>query len=53
MTRAEAEAKLKEYGQEHVLKYYDELPAREQESLLSQVAETDLTVLSQIGRAHV
>ncbi len=37
--------KLKEYGQEHVLKYFDELNDEEKEALLSQIEETDFSVL--------
>ena len=35
MDRAKAEAKLKEYGQEHVLKYFDELDESEQQAPLA------------------
>ncbi|MBO6108124.1 MAG: UTP--glucose-1-phosphate uridylyltransferase [Eubacterium sp.] len=51
MTRAEAQDKLKKYGQEHVLKYFDELAEDEQRSLLTQIEETDLSVLSHISEA--
>ena len=51
MDKAQAEAKLKEYGQEHVLKYYDELDEGAQEALLTQIMETDFSVLSHIGEA--
>ena len=51
MDRAKAEAKLKEYGQEHVLKYFDELDESEQQALLSQIEETDFSVLSHIDDA--
>ncbi len=37
--------KLKEYGQEHVLKYYDELNDDEKMEILQQVEETDFSVL--------
>jgi len=43
MNYQEAMAKLKTRGQEHVLKYYDELNAEEQKALLSQVEKLDLS----------
>ncbi len=51
MDKNQAEAKLKEYGQEHVLKYYDELNEADKEALLRQIDETDFSVLSHIGNA--
>ncbi len=36
---------LKEIGQEHLLKYYDELSQQEKENLLAQIEETDFTVI--------
>lgn len=42
--------KLKAAGQEHVLKYYDELTKEQQERLLSQIEETDFSVLSSLKR---
>ncbi len=48
MTKEEAAKKLKEYGQEHVLRYYDELDGRQQEKLLNQIEETDFSVLNHI-----
>lgn len=44
-TYEQACAKLKECGQEHLLKYYNELNADEQEKLLSQIGETDFGVI--------
>ena len=46
MTLAEAKEKLTQYGQEHVLKYYDELSGEEQQELLAQVEATDMSILS-------
>ena len=46
MTKAEAEQKLEAIGQEHVLKYFDELDAAQQEALLTQIEETDFAVLA-------
>ncbi len=39
-------AKLTEYGQEHILKYYDELSDEEKKALLKQIEETDMSVLA-------
>lgn len=44
MNYSEAKAKLAEYGQEHVLKYYDELNTSEQRELLAQIELTDFSV---------
>lgn len=40
--------KLKTYGQEHLLAYYDSLPAGEQEALLAQIAETDFSAVTKV-----
>lgn len=45
MNLAQAQEKLKKYNQEHVLKYYDELSAEEQKSLLEQIEATDMSIL--------
>ncbi len=45
MTFEAAKQKCETYGQEHVLKYYDELSAAEQEALLTQIEETDMSIL--------
>ncbi len=45
MTLSQAKDKLKKYGQEHLLKYYDQLSAPEQEALLEQIDATDMSVL--------
>ena len=44
MTLENAKVKLGKYGQEHVLKYYDELSDAEKEALLTQIEETDMTI---------
>ncbi|WP_130838103.1 UTP--glucose-1-phosphate uridylyltransferase [Lachnoclostridium sp. Marseille-P6806] len=49
MTYQEAEKKLAEYGQTHVLRYYDELDGRERKELLEQIGGTDFSVLRYIG----
>lgn len=45
MDLAQAKEKLAKYGQEHVLKYYDELNEREKEALLAQIEATDMSLL--------
>ena len=44
MTYEAAKLKCETYGQEHVLKYYDELSLAEQEALLLQIEETDMSI---------
>ncbi len=46
MTLAEAKQKLARFGQEHVLKYYEELDEAGREALLQQIAETDMSILA-------
>ena len=46
MNYQEAYKKLEEYGQLHVLKYYEELSKGEQETLLAQIEQTDFAVLA-------
>ncbi|MBE5884634.1 MAG: UDPGP type 1 family protein [Lachnospiraceae bacterium] len=46
MTLEQAKEKLIKYGQEHVLKYYDELSAQEQQALLEQIEATDMSILA-------
>ncbi len=45
MTLEQAKAKLAQYGQEHVLKYYDELDDAQKAELLAQIDETDMSIL--------
>ncbi len=45
MNFEEAKKKLEQFGQEHVLKYYDELSEAEKQELLTQIEETDFAVL--------
>ena len=45
MEYQEAYRKLEEYGQLHVLKYYEELSGYEKEALLEQIGNTDFGVL--------
>ena len=44
-TKEMAVEKLKKYGQEHVLMFFDELSAAEQQALIDEITETDLEVL--------
>lgn len=44
MTLSQAREKLKKYGQEHILRYYDELSEAEREALLAQIEATDMSV---------
>lgn len=46
MTLTEAKEKLAEYGQEHLLRYYDDLSAGEQAAFLDQIARTDMSVIT-------
>lgn len=47
MNYNEAMEKLKKYGQEHVLKYYAELPEEQRNTLIEQIDRTDFTVIGQ------
>lgn len=53
MTLEQIKAKLADFGQEHLLRYYDELDAASQQSLLAQIEKTDLSVVRQIARKDV
>ncbi len=46
MNLEEAKKKLEQFGQMHVLKYYDELSDAEKKDLLQQIDETDFAVLA-------
>lgn len=48
ITYAQACEKVKQYGQEHVLKYYDELDEAGRAELLGQIAATDFAVLDSL-----
>ncbi len=45
-----AKEKLAEYGQEQLLKYYDELSEPSREKLLAEIEETDMSVISYIDK---
>lgn len=45
MTLEQAKEKLVEYGQEHLLKYYEELSGDEKQALLAQIEATDMSIL--------
>ena len=38
-------SKLKKYGQEHILKFYDELTETQKDELLKQIEETDFSII--------
>ena len=46
MILEQVKEKLVQYGQEHLLKYYEELSETEQKALLEQIMATDMSVLS-------
>ena len=48
MNKQQVAEKLASCGQEHVMKYYDELTEEEKELLLSQAESTDFSVLSSL-----
>lgn len=48
MNYDQAFEKLASAGQEHVLKYYEELTAQQKELLLAQIEETDFSILSSL-----
>ncbi len=50
MTYGQAKEKLARYGQEHVLRYYDELTEKEKQELLAQIENTDLSVTAFCAR---
>lgn len=45
MTLQQAQEKLEKYGQQHVLKYYEELSGEEKQALLDQIESTDMSIL--------
>lgn len=51
MNFKEAQDKLKIIHQEHLLKYYDTLSDAEKALLLTQIEETDFSVIKQIGKS--
>lgn len=51
MNYNEALEKLREYGQEHALKYYDELSDSQKLELLAQIEATDFAVTALCGNA--
>ena len=57
MTLEQAKNKCKEYNQEQILKYYDELNDKEKEALLNQIDETDFSVIeraaNQAGKGKI
>ena len=49
MNLEEAKLKLSKYGQEQILRYYDELSDDEKAALLKQIDKTDMEVLLNIS----
>jgi len=49
ITLTEVKGKLEKYGQEHLLKYYDELTAEDKEALLAQIWSADMDILEACG----
>ena len=49
MNLEEAKLKLSKYGQEQILRYYDELSDDEKNALLEQIDKTDMEVLSALN----
>lgn len=45
MTLQQAQEKLERFGQQHVLKYYEELSGEEKQALLDQIEATDMSIL--------
>ena len=45
MTLEQAREKLVKYGQEHLLKYYEELSQEQQQGLIAQIEATDMSIL--------
>ncbi len=45
MTLSQAKEKVEKYGQEHVLKYYEELSQEEKTNLLAQIESADMSIL--------
>lgn len=45
MTLEQAKEKLEQYGQQHVLRYYEELSDAEKQALLDQIEATDMSIL--------
>ncbi|MDO4614610.1 MAG: UTP--glucose-1-phosphate uridylyltransferase [Lachnospiraceae bacterium] len=50
MTYEEAKAKLKVFGQEHLLHYYEELSENEKTALLEQISSLDFSYLKEFGK---
>ncbi len=52
MNYEQAKQKLSEIGQQHLLKYYEELSEQEQKGLLAQIDETDFSVIRFLENRH-
>jgi UDP-N-acetylglucosamine/UDP-N-acetylgalactosamine diphosphorylase len=53
MDRASARRRLSRHGQEHVLRFFDELGAQEQAELLAQIEQLDLDWLDWVWRTEL
>lgn len=52
MNYQEAKEKLEKYGQEHLLKFYDRLSVEQKQSLLGQINELDMSMLSMMNEEN-
>ena len=52
MNKEDALKLLSSIGQQHVLKYYDDLSEESKKALLSQIDEIDFSVLSRLNKPH-
>ncbi len=52
MNYQEARSKLEQYGQLHVLRFYDELNDDQKEALLAQIEATDFSILHYVDNPH-
>ena len=48
MNFEQAKEKIEKYGQEHLLRFYDELSESEKESLLNQIEEIDFELMQSL-----
>ncbi len=53
MNYSEAMAKLEQYGQQHLLQYYDDLSAEEKGELLDQIESTSFDVLNSLDNREI
>ncbi|MFB0917548.1 MAG: UDPGP type 1 family protein [Clostridiaceae bacterium] len=53
MTYKEAEGKLKEYGQDHLLRFFDQLDEKSKTKLLNEIEDLDLNMLTELFNSLV